>query len=257
MVKALDGLRVLLAEDNPTNQIVAVQMLESLGAEVALAEDGAQALELAAARPFDVGLIDIEMPRVSGTEVIRRMREGPPEWRAMPLIALTAYVMMEHREALDEAGADGVIAKPILSIEQLGADIREIMARRRAPARAPAAPDRPGVPGIDPAACDMLADSIGAEAMADLLAKVDADLSTMSTRLEGAVKRADTATVREVTHSLGSVAGIVGAARLQQLSGCLNSAAHAGDNAEIARLGAEVISGIRDALSFVRTRAKE
>ncbi len=126
----LSGLRVLLAEDNPTNQLVAAQMLESLGASVVLAADGAEALEIVAREPFDVMLVDIEMPRVSGIEVIRTVRELSGPIAEVPMIALTAYVMREHRAAIDAAGADGVIAKPILSIEQFGADIRRFMQRR-------------------------------------------------------------------------------------------------------------------------------
>ena len=73
----LAGMNILLAEDNPTNQMVAVQMLESLGAEVTLASDGAEALGILGQREFDVALIDIEMPRISGIDLIRRVRAEP------------------------------------------------------------------------------------------------------------------------------------------------------------------------------------
>ena len=106
----LSGLRVLLAEDNPTNQLVAAQMLESLGASVLLAEDGAEALEIVAREPFDVMLVDIEMPRVSGIEVLRTVRGLSGPIAEVPMIALTAYVMREHRAAIDAAGADDSLA---------------------------------------------------------------------------------------------------------------------------------------------------
>jgi CheY-like chemotaxis protein len=99
----LSGLRVLLAEDNPTNQLVATQMLESLGASVVLAEDGAEALEILGLGTFDVLLIDIEMPRVNGIEMIRTVRGYSGPAAEVPMIALTAYVMREHRAANAQA----------------------------------------------------------------------------------------------------------------------------------------------------------
>ena len=102
----LSGLHILLAEDNPINQLVASQMLESLGASVVIAEDGAEALEIVGREAFDLMLVDIEMPRVSGIEVLRTVRGSSGPIAGMPMIALTAYVMREHRAAVDAAGAD-------------------------------------------------------------------------------------------------------------------------------------------------------
>ncbi len=137
----LAGMNVLLAEDNPTNQMVAMQMLESLGAEVTLAVDGAEALGILGEKSFDVALIDIEMPRISGIDLIRRVRAEAGPVANMPMIALTAYVMREQRTAIEHAGADGIIAKPILSIEKFGDDIVGFMRQRR-DRQAPAGPRR-------------------------------------------------------------------------------------------------------------------
>ena len=117
----LSGLLVLLAEDNPTNQLVAAQMLESLGASVILAEDGAEALEIVAREPFDVMLVDIEMPRVSGIEVIRTVRGSSCPISEVPMIALTAYVMPQPRAAIDAAAAARGTAQRTLSVESRGA----------------------------------------------------------------------------------------------------------------------------------------
>ncbi len=259
---SLSGMHILLAEDNPTNQMVAAQMLASLGAEATLAEDGVAALELALERPFDLALIDIEMPRMDGTEVIRRIRSGPAPQRDMPLIALTAYVMREHRAAIDEAGADGVIAKPILSIEGLGRDILDIVARRRrggpAPAReAPA--DRPPAPspseaGIDARIFEQLSRSIGPAAIAELLRKMDRDVLDVRQRIAAALPGRETQPLREATHILVAVAGSMGAVKLQNDAQCLNSAAHTGDYAEMERLGRVVISEIDLLRAFIRSK---
>ena len=229
----LDGLRVLLAEDNPTNQLVASQMLESLGASVAVASDGAEALEMVETTPYDVLLIDIEMPRVSGIELLRRLRARPDCLAAKPMIALTAYVMREHRAAIDAAGADGVIAKPILSIEQFGTEIRRYM-RRRTGAGAPATPAT-GPAGdvngqvIDRSVYDTLAETIGPAAMAELLEKVAADTRSARSRLEKAGDPVDLAEIKAVSHILISVAGAIGARQVQDGARSINTAAQAGD----------------------------
>ncbi|MHA1530218.1 MAG: response regulator [Alphaproteobacteria bacterium] len=235
----LSGLRVLLAEDNPTNQVVAAQMLESLGASVILAEDGAEALEIVAREPFDVMLVDIEMPRVNGIEVIRTVRGSSGPIAEMPMIALTAYVMREHRIAIDAAGADGVIAKPILSIEQFGADIRRFM-RRRSDA-AEAGDGQTGLAGggpppvIDRNIYDTLAELIGPAAMSELLGKVSSDIRAARERLVQALEPIDLGEVRSVTHILISVAGAIGALPVQEGARQMNAAGHRDDASEVER----------------------
>jgi CheY-like chemotaxis protein len=235
----LSGLRILLAEDNPTNQLVAAQMLESLGASVVLAEDGAEALEIVAREPFDVMLVDIEMPRVNGIEVIRKLRGSSGPIAEVPMIALTAYVMREHRAAIDAAGADGVIAKPILSIEQFGADIRRFM-RRRSDATETGS-ERAGAvnggapPVIDRIIYDTLAEAVGPAAMTELLGKVDVDIQAARDRLLQARDPVDLGEVRSATHILISVAGAVGALPVQEGARQMNAAGHRDDAAEVER----------------------
>jgi len=265
----LSGLRILLAEDNPTNQMVATQMLECLGASVSLAVDGAEALEMVRRQPFDVLLVDIEMPRVNGIEVIRTLRCDPGPLARLPMIALTAYVMREHRAAIDAAGADGVIAKPILSIEQFGTEIRRFMRRRGQTRPGPDAGSARGgamaTAGGDGGAIDQdifdgLAEAIGPEAMAELLEKVAADLLATRSRLERALAGADKAEIRAATHILISVAGAIGAMRVQGMARELNAAAHQGGPADmggqagIVAAGTNLITEIEAALAFLDAR---
>ena len=254
----LSGLRVLLAEDNPTNQRVAAQMLESLGVTVILAADGAEALEIVAREPFDVMLVDIEMPRVSGIEVLRTVRGYSGPIAEVPMIALTAYVMREHRAAIDAAGADGVIAKPILSIEQFGADIRRFM-RRRSDATE-AENGRAGSangctpPVIDRNIYDTLAEAIGPVAMTELLGKVNSDIQAARDRLVQAVDPVDLGEVRSVTHILISVAGAVGALPVQEGARKMNAAGHRDDASEIERDMQRLLGEIDRMLEHVQRR---
>ncbi len=110
------GRRVLLAEDNPINALLATKALERLGAQVTLARDGLEALAIAEAHgPFDLALIDIRMPGLDGLETARRLRAREAQTKASPLhmVALTANTGREDMEAAEAAGFDGFLAKPL------------------------------------------------------------------------------------------------------------------------------------------------
>jgi len=108
----LEGLRILVVEDNPTNQLVATAMLRQLGAEVATADNGAQGVEAASHEAFDVILMDIQMPIMDGMEATRRIRALPPPLCDVPIVALTANVLGPQLQAYGEAGMNGCVAKP-------------------------------------------------------------------------------------------------------------------------------------------------
>ena len=114
-------LRVLLAEDHPTNQRVVQLILASQGAEVVIAGDGAQALAAFEAGPFDVVLMDMQMPVMDGLSATRRIREleGRTGRARTPVVMLSANAMAEHREDALAAGADSHVAKPITAASLL------------------------------------------------------------------------------------------------------------------------------------------
>ncbi len=106
------GSRLLLAEDNAVNSAVAVAILEDAGLEVVTAVDGGEALERAQEERFDLVILDMQMPRLSGPEVARKLR-ATPEYRDVPLIALTANAFDSDRGACIDAGMDDFVTKPI------------------------------------------------------------------------------------------------------------------------------------------------
>jgi signal transduction histidine kinase/ActR/RegA family two-component response regulator len=108
------ALRVLVADDNPTNRMVAELILATMGASVATVENGRQAVEATAASPFDVVLMDLQMPEMDGLTAIRaiRAREADEGAARTPIVVLSANVMRDHVEASAAAGADGHIGKP-------------------------------------------------------------------------------------------------------------------------------------------------
>ena len=117
------GGRVLLAEDNVANQRVAALMLERLGCRVDIVANGLEAIEAVSRVPYDLVLMDCQMPELDGfaaTEVIRR-REAPDEH--VVIIAMTAGVMPGDQERCITAGMDDYLPKPV-TFSRLGATIK-------------------------------------------------------------------------------------------------------------------------------------
>ena len=107
-------LRILLAEDNPVNQEVAVHLIERRGHSVIVAENGREAVEAIERHKFDLVLMDVQMPEMGGLEATRVIREKEKgSGHHLPIIAMTAHAMQGDREQCLEAGMDGYLAKPI------------------------------------------------------------------------------------------------------------------------------------------------
>ena len=116
------SLRVLLAEDHPTNQRVVQLILGGQGAEVVIADDGAQAVAAFEAGTFDVVLMDMQMPVMDGltaTRAIRAFEASMPDRPRTPVVMLSANAMAEHRADSEAAGADSHVAKPITAVSLL------------------------------------------------------------------------------------------------------------------------------------------
>ena len=106
-------LRMLLAEDNPMNQKLALTLLKRIGYQADVAENGRIALEMLHNQPYDVVLMDVQMPEIDGLEATRRLRRELPAERQPYVIAMTANAMQGDREMCLAAGMDDYVSKPI------------------------------------------------------------------------------------------------------------------------------------------------
>jgi CheY-like chemotaxis protein len=229
--------RVLVVEDQPLNREVADGMLSSLGLSVETAGNGAEALERLRREAFDLVLMDCEMPVMDGLSATRELRRGETPGGHLPVIALTADVTREGREACLAAGMDDHLGKPFTR-EALHAMLRRWLPAGRAAATAAQAPTAPTTTA-DPAA--ELLDRGTLEALRALpvrgsqtmLSRVAATYLSDSERLLDAIERAvaagQAADLARAAHAWRSSNGNVGALGLMNLCRELESCARAGD----------------------------
>lgn len=122
-------MQILLAEDNLVNQRLAIRLLEKQGHNVVATKNGREAVEAYSARPFDLVLMDIQMPEMDGLEATARIREQErATGTRIPIVAVTANVMQSDRERCFAVGMDGYVPKPIRT-EELFRTIAEVAPR--------------------------------------------------------------------------------------------------------------------------------
>jgi CheY-like chemotaxis protein len=120
----LEGLRILIVDDNRTNRIVGMKTLQALGAEADTADGGQAAIDAMATVAYDLVLMDINMPGMDGMEATRRVRQLGGALAQTPIIALTADVMSHHTAAYRAAGMNGFVPKPFSPAQLLTEIIR-------------------------------------------------------------------------------------------------------------------------------------
>ncbi len=218
---------LLLAEDNPVNQLVARRQLEFMGYRVECVENGQQALDAVARRTYDLVLMDCQMPEVDGYEATRRIRHREGAGEHLPIIALTAHAMKGDKHKCLAAGMDDYLSKPFRE-EQLAALIDRWLA---------AAPvDESETPhgnrkAIESERLDILR-TLGQRTGRDVLSEViDLYFEQSHERLDElrqAVEEGDLPAVRQAAHSLRGSSSNLGAMPLAQYLGKLEKAAREG-----------------------------
>ena len=131
-INHLLGAKVLLAEDNPINQQVATELLESNGLIVTVVNNGLEAVEAVGQSDFDIVLMDIQMPEMDGFQATAEIRKDP-FFKNLPILAMTAHAMAGDREKSLNAGMDDHITKPIDPDKLFEALIKWVPAKKRLP----------------------------------------------------------------------------------------------------------------------------
>jgi two-component system sensor histidine kinase/response regulator len=226
-VVSLGGARVLLAEDNPINQQVAVELLQGAGLAVDVAGNGQEALGMVKTRPYDAVLMDLQMPVMDGLQATRSIR-AIPELKALPIIAMTASVMAGDRDRCIEAGMNDHVSKPI-SIDQLMATLaRWLPGRAAVPASTAPAPatGSPLPETLDGFALDEGVKRVGGDRALyrRLLLQFHDHSSSAGAGIRAALASGDRAKARAEVHTLKGVAGTLSAKDLYAASQALEAA---------------------------------
>ena len=208
--RPLEGVAVLLAEDNPLNQLVAKEILTRAGAAVTLAGNGREALDRLREQAFDAVLMDLLMPGMSGLDAARAIRDNPA-WSELPLIALTADAGEAVREQVFAAGMDDYLVKPIDPaglVRTLSGHVQRAGSGAGAPA---AALDLAGrVPGVDTQGA-LARLGLDSETYLEFLVKFADDQEELLGRLEAALEQGDRPEARRQAHSMLGAALNLGA----------------------------------------------
>jgi two-component system sensor histidine kinase RpfC len=229
---------VLVAEDNGSNRKIMQRVLEMAGHDVQLVNDGEAALDALDQEAFDVALLDINMPVMSGYEAAKLYRTTHLDERRLPIIALTADATVETERLCHEAGIDAVLTKPvdadqlILAIDETIAQVSggEVAAAPPAairPAEAPgivtpiSAHPRYGLesgPAVDEEAIEALRSlGEGTSFFRDVIETFRIDARNIVEQLEKSAMEGDLRQFREHAHSLRSSAANVGGARICEM----------------------------------------
>ena len=223
----------MLAEDSAVNQKLATVLLELQGHAVSLANNGREALEKLQQQPFDLVLMDVQMPELDGLEATRQIRAREPAEEHIPIVAMTAHAMQGDRERCLDVGMDDYLSKPVRAQE-----LREVLERLFA---SPAEDDRPR--DVDEAHSDKAEERVAddhltidwSEALAGVGNKADLlrelvdlflkEAPRLLRQAEEAIEKADPPELRLAAHTLKGSARYFGKSSLSVLAAELETMA--------------------------------
>ncbi|MCU1486704.1 MAG: putative Histidine kinase [Actinomycetia bacterium] len=212
--QAMSEIRILLAEDNPVNQKVAVLTLERLGYHVDVAADGAQAVAAVERNHYDAVLMDCQMPVLDGFEATRQIRAAEQGGRRLPIIALTSSATEADRQQCLDAGMDDHVAKPLHA-----AALQEVLSRMTSQPTEP-------VEDEDPIAA--LTAAAGPDVVADLIETFAADSEVQLDELRQAAADGNLLRLGAAAHRIRGAAGVFGAKGILGACATMEDAAKAG-----------------------------
>jgi PAS domain S-box-containing protein len=242
------ALRVLVAEDNPTNQALVSALLKQKGHRVSIVSNGRQAADRAVLESFDLILMDVQMPEMSGLEATAIIRDHErTTGRRTPIVALTARAMAGDREQCLAAGMDAYVSKP-LRPEELFAAMDAVVARQPPPS-----------PPVGEGAKTVNRDALlaGFGGRADLLAHVIEvfleDAPALLARVARAIQGSDGNELAAAAHALKGSVGLFALGQAYEQSRRLEHIGRSGDLAGAEAVSADVESSVSTLMSELRT----
>ena len=213
------GARILLAEDNITNQQVAAGILRKLGLRTDAVANGREAIEALESLPYDLVLMDVQMPVMDGFAATERIRDRNSAVRNhhIPIIAMTAHVMQGDREKCLQSGMNDYISKPVSPLTL--AEVLERWLPGEAPARAEEAPNKPDPPTSDPSLFDragllnrlMDDEDLARTIIRDFLTDIPIQIKTLKAHLDSG----DTTSAARQAHTIKGASANIGGEALR------------------------------------------
>lgn len=219
------GLAVLVAEDTASSQLVLKLILETLGAQVLVVNDGAQAVEAAANGDFDVVFLDVQMPVMGGLEAAQTISLNFARTAAKPplIIGVSAYAEESDRQRALESGMDEYLTKPVRAKDVSDLLLKRVMPRAARATSLATTPAAAGLDTVDRKSLEELLDALGSENFSEALLRFRQDADEAIEKTLTLVATRDAAGVRVMAHRLkglfeqfGAQAAAAEAARVQK-----------------------------------------
>src|SRR5574343_64255 len=259
LAKTRAGSNILLAEDNEINQEVATEILRAAGLNVAVAHDGREAVDMASARPYDLILMDMQMPHLDGIGATLEIRDLP-DWQQRPILAMTANAFAEDRQRCLDAGMNDFVAKPVEPDDLYRLLLKWLPAR--GPSAGYRAPDESecyrevqerlaGIAGLDLAqglAMALNRQPFYIKLLATFIERHGNDPQIL--RLNAAAN--DRVSIQRIAHTLKSAAGNIGAPVVVELAKSILAAEYLG-KANVAELGVALADALDPLLASLRS----
>ncbi len=221
-------MRILVADDSPTNRRLALRLLEKRGHVAVAVENGYEAVRAVGEGTFDAVLMDVQMPGMDGLEATREIRNNEIGVTHIPIIALTAHAMDSDRDMCLQAGMDGFLAKPFRA-EELFATLEQIVSHDAIPSDRPEVTEEPNQPSV----FDREDGLARVEGILDVLAEMAGlfigELPPLVEAITEGMEREDLDPVAKAAHRIKGSSGLLGAAAVFAASQDLNDVAEAGD----------------------------
>ena len=267
--------RILMAEDNVTNQQVALGILKNLGLHADAVANGREAVDALRTIPYDIVLMDVQMPEMDGYEAASAIRDHQTGVAnpSVPIIAMTANAMQGDRNKCLEAGMDDYVAKPIAPralaealAKWLPKDTEPVPTPASPPPAPPSAPPPPAPAPILPPPDDrpvwdedgLMERMMGDESLAHTITDVFlSDMPRQLDALDASLKTADPAAVRLHAHTVKGVASNVGGERLRSVAFQMETAAKDGNIPAAASHMADLLREFEALANAIREKRKQ
>ena len=242
-------LRVLLAEDNVVNQRVAMLLLERLGYRCDIVGNGEEALDAVRARPYDVVLMDVQMPVMDGLEATRRLRAELPAERQPRVVAMTANAMAEDREQCLAAGMDDYLAKPVRR-DELAAALSRAVSLGEEDVTLPVLDDAAGAEPVDRSVLESLLGRLGDRGpamLARLLETWETENARRLAEVADAAAAGDADAMARAAHAIRGGSASMGAVALADVCARVEEAIRGDQPVDLRQAHADIAAAVEQA----------